>query len=99
MLACLPESSREGTEFCRIRWHPYSPYTDVRNTTKSEANVRPPETGFRPHPLIPQRDRLAVRVHSTTIQELQSKELIEDTLLLKTLFVKALFDTGALTHS
>ncbi|CAN6445433.1 unnamed protein product [Victoria cruziana] len=59
----------------------------------------PSVSGFRPPPpQIPQRGRPAGRVYSTTVQDLQSRELIEGTLLLKTFFVRTLFDTGA-THS
>ncbi|CAN6480859.1 unnamed protein product [Victoria cruziana] len=53
-------------------------------------------------PPIPQRGRSASRpagrVYTTSLQNTQSRELIEGTLLLFNHFVKTLFDTGA-THS
>ncbi|CAN6446159.1 unnamed protein product [Victoria cruziana] len=60
------------------------------------ANVR--REPALPAPPASQRGRPAGRVYSTTIQDLQSQDLIQGTLLLYKFFVKVLFDTGA-THS
>ncbi|CAN6465657.1 unnamed protein product [Victoria cruziana] len=46
----------------------------------------------------PQRGRLAGRVYTTSLQALQSQDLIQGTLLLNEFFVRVLFDTGA-SHS
>ncbi|CAN6483876.1 unnamed protein product [Victoria cruziana] len=48
--------------------------------------------------LAPQRGRPAGRVYTTSLQDLQSQDLIQGTLLLNEFFVRVLFDTGA-SHS
>ncbi|CAN6445068.1 unnamed protein product [Victoria cruziana] len=46
----------------------------------------------------PQRDRPAGRVYTTSLQDLQSQDLIQGTLLLNEFFIRVLFDTCA-SHS
>ncbi|CAN6453895.1 unnamed protein product [Victoria cruziana] len=79
-----------------------SPAIPSRAPTAVQPRLSPAEPQREPAasatPSVPQRGRPAGRVYSTTLQELQSPDLIQGTLLLNEFFVKVLFDTGA-SHS
>ncbi|CAN6454250.1 unnamed protein product [Victoria cruziana] len=86
-----------------------SPVTQQRavsGATQPRAAPTPAETRPEPMPVVsaptpvpaPHRDRPAGRIYTTSIQDLQSQDLIQGTLLLNEFFVRVLFDIGA-SHS
>ncbi|CAN6447714.1 unnamed protein product [Victoria cruziana] len=65
--------------------------------TEARREVTPAASTSAPVP-APQRGRPAGRVYIASLQDLQSQDLIQGTLLLNKFFVRVLFDTGA-SHS
>ncbi|CAN6455374.1 unnamed protein product [Victoria cruziana] len=65
--------------------------------TEARREVTPAASTSAPVP-APQRGRPAGRIYTTSLQDLQSQDLIQGTLLLNEFFVRVLFDTGS-SHS
>ncbi|CAN6463009.1 unnamed protein product [Victoria cruziana] len=70
-------------------------YRQTGMTQPRTAHITSTEVRRESTPSAPQRRRPAGRVYGTTLQDLQSQDLIQGTLLLYEFFVKVLFDTDA----